>query len=394
MLQSYVRFWRGYGNWEGKSTRADFWWTALCHSIAILALLMPIPILFNGKKSLLSVTIFTILGLLYFIYSLAIVVPNISLTLRRLRDAGFHWAFIFLNFIPVFGTISCFILLQFPSKASPSDLNRDKDKDENDSPQDNFEHLKQNLIKSLQIQMLTTKKSFLSLSTSDDKTTTTSSKIGGYGYLSRKFKYPTNADGQPLHLLAQVNFSEMPYLEPLPRDGILAFYVDYFDDLIGADLYFKSQKGYKVYYFNDVSLEHYTQNELADMFIPFKGIDRYEIVTKEQKLFGKVKQCFPSYDPVEFEQKIGNTTIYDDVLDDFFETVDCANIETGIGCYPFFTQNDPRYFDKELENEFDYVLFQLDSDYDNVMWGDSGIGNFFINSEKLKRLDFSNVLYN
>ena len=28
------------------------------------------------------------------------------------------------------------------------------------------------------------------------------------------------------------------------------------------------------------------------------------------------------------------------------------------------------------------------------MWGDCGVGNFFINAEDLKRLDFSNVLYN
>ena len=29
-----------------------------------------------------------------------------------------------------------------------------------------------------------------------------------------------------------------------------------------------------------------------------------------------------------------------------------------------------------------------------VMWGNVGVGNFFINREKLKALDFSDVLYN
>jgi len=28
------------------------------------------------------------------------------------------------------------------------------------------------------------------------------------------------------------------------------------------------------------------------------------------------------------------------------------------------------------------------------MWGDCGVGNFFINIEDLKNLDFSDVLYN
>ena len=30
---------------------------------------------------------------------------------------------------------------------------------------------------------------------------------------------------------------------------------------------------------------------------------------------------------------------------------------------------------------------------DEIMWGDCGVGNFFISSDDLKRLDFSRVLY-
>ncbi len=62
--------------------------------------------------------------------------------------------------------------------------------------------------------------------------------------------------------------------------------------------------------------------------------------------------------------------------------------------HPFFTQADIR----ERGWRYDTLLFQLDSEcceeQDIVMWGDSGVGNFFINAEDLKRLDFSNVLYN
>ncbi|MCM1133810.1 MAG: DUF1963 domain-containing protein [Ruminococcus flavefaciens] len=43
-------------------------------------------------------------------------------------------------------------------------------------------------------------------------------------------------------------------------------------------------------------------------------------------------------------------------------------------------------------------MFQLDTDDDErgyrVIWGDSGIGNFFISTENLRNLDFSDVLYN
>jgi len=62
--------------------------------------------------------------------------------------------------------------------------------------------------------------------------------------------------------------------------------------------------------------------------------------------------------------------------------------------HPFFTQADIR----ERGWRYDTLLFQLDTECceekDIVMWGDCGVGNFFINAEDLKNLDFSNVLYN
>ena len=40
----------------------------------------------------------------------------------------------------------------------------------------------------------------------------------------------------------------------------------------------------------------------------------------------------------------------------------------------------------------------MDSEMGNedveIMWGDSGVGNFFISEEDLKNLNFENVLYN
>lgn len=58
------------------------------------------------------------------------------------------------------------------------------------------------------------------------------------------------------------------------------------------------------------------------------------------------------------------------------------------------TQEDPR----DEYSPCDFLLLQLDSEFgegeDKIMWGDAGICNFFINREKLKNLDFSEVMYN
>ena len=73
-----------------------------------------------------------------------------------------------------------------------------------------------------------------------------------------------------------------------------------------------------------------------------------------------------------------------------------------IGGFPLKTQYDPC-----TANDYhDFLLLQLDSDYssctdengnfffqEKIMWGDAGAGQFFINREALKLLDFSDVLY-
>ena len=52
---------------------------------------------------------------IYAVFYLAILVPTLALSVRRLRDAGFHWAFIFLRFAPM-GGIALMILHAMPTK--------------------------------------------------------------------------------------------------------------------------------------------------------------------------------------------------------------------------------------------------------------------------------------
>ena len=67
------------------------------------------------------------------------------------------------------------------------------------------------------------------------------------------------------------------------------------------------------------------------------------------------------------------------------------NIGTKCNGFPFFTQFEPR--DEEQLKEYDTLLFQIDSGGE-IMIGDCGVMNFFINREKLKNKDFSDVFYN
>ncbi len=49
------------------------------------------------------------------------------------------------------------------------------------------------------------------------------SKLGGQPYWPKDMEYPRNAKGRPLHLLAQINFAEMPPLPDFPEEGFCSF---------------------------------------------------------------------------------------------------------------------------------------------------------------------------
>ena len=55
-------------------------------------------------------------AIIYMVIGLALLLPGLALTVRRLRDAGFHWALIFVAFIPVVGGIALMVLLAMPTK--------------------------------------------------------------------------------------------------------------------------------------------------------------------------------------------------------------------------------------------------------------------------------------
>ena len=65
-----------------------------------------------------------------------------------------------------------------------------------------------------------------------------------------------------------------------------------------------------------------------------------------------------------------------------------------LGGYPNFAQIDPRMNDFKIEDNV--LLFQIVSEIKNdcdIMFGDMGVANFFINPKDLKELNFDNVYY-
>ena len=115
MINAYKSFFKGYVDFTGRSTRSEYWWIWLTN---ILLLIPLYSAYFNAIFSEGEEGAFLALGglaIVYMIFGLALILPMLALTVRRLRDAGFHWAFIFLRFVPM-GGIALLILFAMPTK--------------------------------------------------------------------------------------------------------------------------------------------------------------------------------------------------------------------------------------------------------------------------------------
>ena len=124
MINAYKNFFKNYAEFTGRSTRPDFWWVWLGNLILsipfwiIYFYIVYLSTVMDSVSDSASEAIFMVFGLVAIIYAvfyLAILVPTLALSVRRLRDAGFHWAFIFLRFVPM-GGIALLILHAMPTK--------------------------------------------------------------------------------------------------------------------------------------------------------------------------------------------------------------------------------------------------------------------------------------
>ena len=124
MINAYKNFFKNYAEFTGRSTRPDFWWVWLGNLILsipfwiIYFYIVYLSTVMDSVSDSASEAIFMVFGLVAIIYAvfyLAILVPTLAISVRRLRDAGFHWAFIFLRFAPM-GGLALLILFAMPTK--------------------------------------------------------------------------------------------------------------------------------------------------------------------------------------------------------------------------------------------------------------------------------------
>ncbi len=224
----------------------------------------------------------------------------------------------------------------------------------------------------------------------------TVSKLGGRAWWPIDEAPPEDSKGNPLALLAQINFAELPPTPGYPDHGLLQFFVAG-NDFYGANFegalseaQLTRQRDFRVVYWADLDQPSRVLPVAAADYLPHAP-------AKPRRMSFHPGQERMSARDHRFEALIEGSTYAraeahaeslgvhaDDFVQAVFDRFDGAGHK--IGGYPEFTQTDPRE-----SGEFE-LLLQLDTD-DQMMWGDSGVGGFFIRPADLARADFSRVLY-
>ena len=107
-IEAFTTAWRKSFTYGGKATRSEYWWFALLDTIVYLILLIIGTTVFANTENgiLLGVAV---------IYAIAQIFPSLSIPVRRLRDSGKEWVWIFINLVPFIGGFWFLYLLVQPS---------------------------------------------------------------------------------------------------------------------------------------------------------------------------------------------------------------------------------------------------------------------------------------
>ncbi len=218
---------------------------------------------------------------------------------------------------------------------------------------------------------------------SAQKLTITQSKLLGQPYIPTNRTYPMCSDGTPMIMLAQINFSETPELENYPASGILQLFVhptNWYD-----------MNDYKILFHEKESEDHQTDFSFitSDLYEESPIHCEHSLTFKKETEFGgredfRFKMNFDGLDYFDFQDTLSKEE--QEQLDNIFYI-------TGhkIGGYAYFTQSDPRDYNKEAKD--DVLLLQIDTD-EKIMFGDSGAANIFINLNDLKNKNFDKAYFN
>ena len=100
----YLEVLRKYAVFSGRARRKEYWYFVLFSTLISIALMA-----IDGITGTFSPLVGT--GLLGGLYTLAVLIPTIAVSIRRLHDTGHSGWWLFIVLIPLIGAIVLFVFL-------------------------------------------------------------------------------------------------------------------------------------------------------------------------------------------------------------------------------------------------------------------------------------------
>lgn len=136
MLNAYKNFWKGYLNFSGRSTRPEFWWVWLLNMVIFFPVYYSLFTGLEFDNPIINIAVFSMCIILLLVEF----VPLLALIVRRLRDVGIHWAYIFIVFVPL-GAITLLVMLAMPSQRFGDKVIENSDKNKENKEDSQFEDM-------------------------------------------------------------------------------------------------------------------------------------------------------------------------------------------------------------------------------------------------------------
>ncbi len=123
MMDAVKLFFRRYTEFRGRSSRAEYWWVQLFN---LLVMIVPYLILLtvgigSGGFNLIGILMALIIGA----YVLAVLIPGLAISFRRMHDRNMTAWWLLLGLIPYVGSLVLIVIFVLPGTKGPNTYGTD-----------------------------------------------------------------------------------------------------------------------------------------------------------------------------------------------------------------------------------------------------------------------------
>jgi uncharacterized membrane protein YhaH (DUF805 family) len=129
-MKWYLQVLKNYTNFNGRSRRTEYWMFALFNCLFLFLASILDKILGTNFDTIFGIHLkvesqpislhILPLGYIYLIYALVVIIPSLSVSVRRLHDVGKSGWMLLIGLIPILGAIYLLILLVTDSNLAPN----------------------------------------------------------------------------------------------------------------------------------------------------------------------------------------------------------------------------------------------------------------------------------